>query len=47
MNLWDEQLAVRLADIEGIVLSTEHWEILHFIRQFYIQKGLPIGSPFL
>lgn len=47
MNLWGEQLAVRLADIEGIVLSTEHWEILHFIRQFYIEyKYLPNARVF-
>ena len=47
MNLWSEQLAVYLADIEGIVLSAEHWEILHFIRQFYIEyKYLPNARVF-
>ena len=47
MNLWNELLAKHLADIEGIVLRAEHWEILHFIRQFYIEyKYLPNARVF-
>jgi TusE/DsrC/DsvC family sulfur relay protein len=47
INSSEALLAVRLADIEVIVLSTEHWEILHFIRQFYIEyKYLPNARVF-
>lgn len=35
MSLWNEQIAGVLATHEGIDLSDAHWEILHFIRQFY------------
>ena len=34
MNLWNDQVAERLASLEGIGLTDAHWEILHFIRQF-------------
>ena len=35
MYLWNEQVAERLASLEGIALTDAHWEILHFIRWFY------------
>ncbi len=34
-TLWNEQVAEYLAGLEGIDLTKSHWEILHFIRQFY------------
>ena len=47
MKLWNERLAKRLADIEGIVLTDAHWEILHFIRWFYQEyKYLPKARVF-
>ncbi|GFO70932.1 tRNA 2-thiouridine synthesizing protein E [Bathymodiolus japonicus methanotrophic gill symbiont] len=47
MRDWNEQLAVHLADIEGIVLTEAHWEILHFIRGFYLEyKYLPNARVF-
>jgi len=47
MLQWNEQLAVRLASIEGIELTEEHWEILYFIRQFYLDyKYLPNARVF-
>ncbi|WP_428355988.1 TusE/DsrC/DsvC family sulfur relay protein [Methyloprofundus sp.] len=47
MLQWNEALAVRLASIESIELSKEHWEILYFIRQFYLDyKYLPNARVF-
>lgn len=47
MNLWNEQLAEHLAELEGIELTDAHWEILHFIRQFYQEyKYLPNARVF-
>ncbi len=47
MNLWNEQVAKRLADIEGIDLTDAHWEILYFIRRFYQEyKYLPNARVF-
>lgn len=35
MNDWSEVVADQLADDEGIVLTSEHWEIIHLARGFY------------
>jgi len=32
---WSEQAAERIADLEGITLTPEHWEILYLVRDFY------------
>ncbi|AFP84526.1 TusE/DsrC/DsvC family sulfur relay protein [secondary endosymbiont of Ctenarytaina eucalypti] len=34
---WTEALAVEIARIEGITLSEDHWEVIHFVRAFYLQ----------
>ncbi len=33
---WDEQVAAILADQAGITLTEKHWEIIRFIRQYYL-----------
>ena len=40
MEDWGEELAVVLAEKEGIQLSTEHWTIVNFLRKFYFQYGV-------
>ncbi len=32
---WDKQLAIQIAEHEGIDLSDHHWIIIKFIREFY------------
>lgn len=32
---WQESLAPRLAEEEGIQLTEAHWEVVRFVRQFY------------
>ncbi|WP_075181152.1 TusE/DsrC/DsvC family sulfur relay protein [Pantoea sp. 1.19] len=34
---WDPALAAWLAQEEGIELSEAHWEVVHFVRDFYQQ----------
>ena len=34
---WSEQLAVVIAANEGISLSPEHWEVVRFVRDFYLE----------
>ena len=34
---WSEALAPQLAEEEGIVLSEAHWEVVHFVRNFYLE----------
>lgn len=37
---WNEQIAERLAANENIVLTPEHWQLIHLIRQFYDEFDL-------
>ncbi len=32
---WSVELVPLLADEEGIELSEAHWEVIHFVRDFY------------
>lgn len=34
---WHERLAPCLAAQEGIELTPEHWEVVHFVRNFYLE----------
>ncbi|ODN43600.1 TusE/DsrC/DsvC family sulfur relay protein [Piscirickettsia litoralis] len=32
---WHQELAPIIAEQEGITLTADHWEIIHFVRDFY------------
>ncbi|MBK4716279.1 MULTISPECIES: sulfurtransferase TusE [Tenebrionibacter/Tenebrionicola group] len=34
---WSEELAAAIAEKEGIALSFEHWEVVRFVRDFYLE----------
>lgn len=34
---WSVDLAVLLAEEEGIVMGEAHWEVVRFVREFYLQ----------
>lgn len=34
---WSEELAITIASLEGINLSEAHWQVIHFVRKFYLQ----------
>ncbi|MGL5966534.1 MAG: sulfurtransferase TusE [Kluyvera sp.] len=36
-TLWSEGLATVIAEKEGITLSPEHWEVVRFVREFYLE----------
>lgn len=36
-TLWSEPLAEKIAENEGITLSPEHWEVVRFVREFYLE----------
>jgi tRNA 2-thiouridine synthesizing protein E len=45
---WDEHVALRLAELNQIDLRSEHWEIIRFIREYYLQyKHLPNSRLFV
>ena len=35
LSSWNEEVALQLAENEGIELSDSHWELIHLIRAFY------------
>ncbi|MDD5462717.1 MAG: TusE/DsrC/DsvC family sulfur relay protein [Methylococcales bacterium] len=44
---WNEEVARRLAELNHIQLSDAHWEIILFIRHYYMQfKHLPNARVF-
>lgn len=34
---WNENLAVFIADQEGLYMSDNHWQVIRFIRAFYLE----------
>ncbi|MGJ0485650.1 MAG: TusE/DsrC/DsvC family sulfur relay protein [Methylomicrobium sp.] len=44
---WSEAVAVKLAEVNRIELSPAHWEIIRFIRNYYLEfKHLPNARVF-
>jgi tRNA 2-thiouridine synthesizing protein E len=44
---WSEEVAVKLAEANRIELSPAHWEIIRFIRNYYLEfKHLPNARVF-
>ncbi|MCM2680756.1 TusE/DsrC/DsvC family sulfur relay protein [Echinimonas agarilytica] len=37
VNDWSETVATEFAKLENIELSAEHWEVVNFVRQFYLE----------
>lgn len=37
---WNEAIAAFIAKKQGIALTPEHWEIIHYLRAFYFQYGI-------
>jgi tRNA 2-thiouridine synthesizing protein E len=36
-TLWTEQLAIYIASLEAIAMSNEHWQVINFVREFYLE----------
>ncbi|SNC58416.1 TusE/DsrC/DsvC family sulfur relay protein [Sodalis endosymbiont of Henestaris halophilus] len=34
---WSEELAVKISRLEGLILSEAHWQVIYFLRAFYMQ----------
>jgi tRNA 2-thiouridine synthesizing protein E len=32
---WDEEVAYKLAELEEVELTPEHWEIINYLRNYY------------
>lgn len=36
-TIWNESLAIYIAEQESITLNDEHWQVIHFVRDFYLE----------
>ena len=36
-TIWSEQLAAEIANLEKIIMTDEHWQVIYFVRDFYEQ----------
>lgn len=34
---WSEALAAHIAEQEGLTMTAAHWEVVHFVRAFYLE----------
>ncbi|MFC3032115.1 TusE/DsrC/DsvC family sulfur relay protein [Pseudoalteromonas fenneropenaei] len=34
---WSNELAAEIARLEDITMSDAHWEVVHFVRDFYLE----------
>lgn len=39
---WDRSKSLALAESEGIDFNDDHWEVVIFLRKYYLEHGLPI-----
>lgn len=37
---WNKQLAIKIAKHEDIILTEIHWQIIDFMREFYVQHQI-------
>jgi len=40
LNDWNEDLANKIALEENIKLTEAHWEVIHILRQFYLEYAI-------
>ncbi|QEP45000.1 TusE/DsrC/DsvC family sulfur relay protein [Ectothiorhodospiraceae bacterium BW-2] len=40
MELWSEGFAKAQAEKEGLTLTSEHWDVIHYIRDYYEEHGV-------
>ena len=35
-SLWQKDLAIKMASMDGFELTDAHWEVINFVRHFYL-----------
>ena len=35
LNQWSEDVAKVIAQVEGVNMTAEHWEVINFLREYY------------
>jgi len=41
---WDRARSKALAEAEGLTFSDRHWQVIVFLRKYYLAHGLPINA---
>ena len=36
---WNQEVALRLAEIEGIALTDKHWDVINYLRDEYLNNA--------
>lgn len=36
-SLWNEQIAMLFAEDEALELTDDHWQVIHYVRNFYTE----------
>lgn len=39
---WTEDFAIALAESEGLELTDEHWEVIHYIRDYFAEHRVQV-----
>lgn len=39
-NQWSEAFALALAAREGLELAAEHWQVIHYLRDYFFEHGV-------
>ena len=39
--MWSEDLGSHIASIDGVTLGDQHWEIIHYFREYYETYNIP------
>jgi TusE/DsrC/DsvC family sulfur relay protein len=42
MDDWSEGFALALAEQEGLTLTDEHWQVIHYIRDYYAKHQVQV-----
>lgn len=38
---WDRNKSIIMAELEGVSLNDQHWEVINYLREYYVEYGVP------
>lgn len=44
---WDADVAMALAEQQGVVLTTDHWDVISYMRTFLAEHGIAADARFV
>jgi TusE/DsrC/DsvC family sulfur relay protein len=46
-DLWDQGVAIAIANREGLTLTDDHWKVISFMRDYYEQHHIAADARFV